>query len=81
MMANLVDVGTQNEVTDAHGSKNTTQVALRYQQIDPSLTYPRLSPLSSPQNSYPSQQADASNWPAEIKELTRASILPGRTTF
>jgi len=49
MMANLVDVRIQDEVTDAHGSKNTTQVALGHQQNDPSLTYPHLSPLSSPQ--------------------------------
>jgi len=49
MMANLVDVKIQDEVTDAHGSKNTTQVALGYQQNDPSLTHPHLSPLSSPQ--------------------------------
>jgi len=48
-MANLVNVGTQDERTDAHGTNGTTQVALGYQQIDPSLTYPHLSPLSSPQ--------------------------------
>jgi hypothetical protein len=35
MMANLVDVGTQDERTVAHGSKNITQVAIGYQQIDP----------------------------------------------
>jgi len=33
-MANLVNVGTQDEQTDAHSSKSTTQVALGYQQID-----------------------------------------------
>jgi len=34
-MANLVNVGTQDERIDAHDSKNTTQVAIGYQQIDP----------------------------------------------
>ena len=48
-MANLVNVGTQDEQTDAHGSNGTTQVAIGYQQKDPSLTYPHLSPLSSSQ--------------------------------
>ena len=31
----LINVGTQNERTDAHSSNGTTQVALGYQQIDP----------------------------------------------
>jgi len=33
-MADFVNVGTHDERTDAHGSKNTTQVAIGYQQID-----------------------------------------------
>jgi len=48
-MAKLVNFGTQNEQTDAHGSNGTTQVAIGYQQIAPSLTDPHLSPLRFPQ--------------------------------
>jgi len=44
-MANLVNVGTQDERIDAHDSKNTTQVAIGYQQIDPK--WPNPGPFSS----------------------------------
>jgi len=39
-LADLVNVGTQDERTDAHRSNNTTQVALGYQQIDPKVPIP-----------------------------------------
>jgi len=35
MKVDLVNVGTQDETTDAHSSNGTTQVAIGYQQIDP----------------------------------------------
>jgi len=49
LKVNLINIRTQDEQTDAHSSNGTTQVALGYQRIDPSLTDPNLSPLSSPQ--------------------------------
>jgi len=44
MKADLINVGIQDEQTDAHGSNGTTQVAIGYKQNDPSLTYPHLVP-------------------------------------
>ena len=36
-MANLVNVGTQDEQTDAHGSNGTTQVAIGYRFVNSTL--------------------------------------------